>query len=166
RDVRVEQDRNAVERRTPALLRARRPKVPVLERLIGIRLVNGLADPSDRFDGGRRMRVVEQRRRSGEALVPHQLFRINAAVRLAEDSMTLTGDLTQGVVDRHCERFGYGGNCLVGSDYTSSPPASAFSQAVHRLPRSACSCSIASKSALKFPFPKLFAPFRSMISYD
>ena len=34
----------------------------------------------------------------------------------------------------------------------------------YKLPRSACSLSIASNKALKFPLPKLLAPFRWMIS--
>ncbi len=34
----------------------------------------------------------------------------------------------------------------------------------HKFPLAACSLSIASNNALKFPLPKLFAPFRCMIS--
>ncbi len=82
-----------------------------------------------------------KRRRAGEALVPHQLFGVEAAaLRLPERDVALLRDRAQRVIDRH-----------------RSIPVQVF-------PRSSCSRSIASNSALKLPSPKLFAPLRWMIS--
>ena len=88
-----------------------------------------------RLHGRGRIRVIEKRRRSSESLVSHQLFSIQSAVGLPESDVTLARNASQCVVAWH-----------------------------QRLPRSACSRSIASNSALKFPAPKLFAPLRWMIS--
>ncbi len=64
RDVLIEEERHAVERRAAALLHLRGPEVPVPQRLVGIRLVLQLPQPPRRLDRGRRMHVVEQARRS------------------------------------------------------------------------------------------------------
>ena len=51
--------------------------------------------------------VVEQRRRAGEALVPHQLLGVDPAVGLAEGDVALPGDLAQRVIDRHSSILGH-----------------------------------------------------------
>ena len=101
RHVVVEEERHAVERRAAALLHLRGAEVPVPERLVGVGLVLRLPQPARRLDRGRRMDVVEQRRRAGEALVPHQLFGVDPAVGLAEGDVPLPRDRAQGMVDRH-----------------------------------------------------------------
>ncbi len=101
RYVGVEQQRRPIERRTPAWLHLGRPKVPVLQRRIVISLERQITQPLDRLDRRRRMGVIEQRRRSGEPLVPHQLFGIDAAVRLAKCHVALSRNLAEGVIDRH-----------------------------------------------------------------
>src|SRR5690606_33122889 len=112
------------------------PEVPVPEAGGLVRLPPDVTELLRRLDGGGRMGVVEQRRGADEALVPHQLLGVEPAVGPPEDGVALPGHLAQEVVDRHGQRF----------------------------PRAACSRSMASKSALKLPLPKLLAPFRWMIS--
>ncbi len=101
------------------------------QRAVAIWLVLDLAQPACRLHRRRRVHMVQQRRRPGEPLVPHELFCVQSAVRLTEHGVAFARDLPESVIDRH-----------------------------YRFPRAACSRSIASKSALKFPAPKLFAPFR------
>src|SRR5262245_20489251 len=109
--------------------------MPVAQRLVRIRLVTRLLETLDCAHRGGRMHVVDQRRRPGEALVAHELLVIDAAVGFAEGDVAFAGDLSERVIDRH-----------------------------YRLPLAACSRSIASNNALKFPLPNDFAPFRWMIS--
>src|SRR5258708_23357449 len=84
--------------------------------------------------GGRRMDVIQKCRRTGEALVPNELLRIQAAVRLAERDVPLSRNLSKRVIEGHRATPSY------------------------RFPRRPCSRSMASKSALKLPAPKLLAP--------
>ncbi len=135
RDVVVEEHRDAVERRAPAAGDARRLEVPVLEGLVIARQVRRLAETPDRGHGRGRMNVIQQRRRAGESLDADELLVVDRAIRLPEGDVPLARDLPQRVVVRH-----------------------------QRFPRSACSRSMLSKSALKLPAPKLLAPFRWMIS--
>src|SRR5712691_5600433 len=87
---------------------------------------------AQRFDAGRLIEVIEQGRGAGEALVAHQLLDVEAAIALAKDAVAFVRDLSQKVVNRHGYRF----------------------------PRSACSRSIDSNSALKLPFPNPRLPSR------
>src|SRR5579862_9445357 len=135
RHVGIEQERYPIERRAATGLHARREKMAMAERLVRIRLVGDLAQATDGFDGGRRVRMIEERRGANETLVAHELLGVQAAVRLAERRVAFSGNLAECVIDRH-----------------------------QRFPRSACSRSIASKSALKLPAPKLFAPLRWITS--
>src|SRR5687767_10790342 len=107
----------------------------VVKRLVIIRNELGLFHAANRLHRSGRMNVIQQRRRPGEALVSHQLFGVESAIGLTERDVTLPGNRAEGVIVWH-----------------------------QRFPRSSCSRSIASKSALKFPAPKLFAPLRWIIS--
>src|SRR5688500_769905 len=100
-DVLIEQDRHPVKRWTSALLDARRQEVPVMERLVIVRLELRFLDAFHGLDGSRRIDVIEQRRRSRESLVPHQLFRIQTTVRLAEGDVPFSRDCSQRVVVWH-----------------------------------------------------------------
>src|SRR4051812_25989700 len=91
----------------------------------------------------RPLNVIQQRGRPDKALVAHQLFRVKLPVRPAEDPVTLCRDLTQRVIDRH---------------------AVLLSARNYRLPRRACSASIASNNARKLPLPKPRLPARWIIS--
>ena len=75
--------------------------MPVSQRLIGVRLELRLAHAPRRFHGRRRMDVIEQRRSSGESLVPYQLFGVYATVRLSECDVPFARDSSESVVDRH-----------------------------------------------------------------
>ena len=59
-DVLVEQERDSVERGAAALLRARGQEMPVVERLVRVRLELHLAHAPHRFHRRRRMDVVEK----------------------------------------------------------------------------------------------------------
>ncbi len=101
RDVAVEEQRRAVERRRTTPLEAGGEEVPVTE---GRLLIGGPHDVSQLargLDGRGRMGVVKQRGRSDEALMPHQLFRIEPTVWTAEDGVPLPRHRTQRVIKRH-----------------------------------------------------------------
>ena len=66
RDVLIEQQRNAIERRTSALFHLRSQKMPVMQRLIRIGLELHLLHATHRLHRRRRMDVIQQRRRAGE----------------------------------------------------------------------------------------------------
>ena len=134
-DVGVEEDRGAIHRGAAALPGLGSAEMAVPERHVIVLFPHDIAHLPRRLHGGGRMDVVQQRRRPGESFVPHEFLGIQSAVGTPEDGVTLARDLAQRVVDRH-----------------------------QRLPRSACSRSMASNSALKLPAPKLFAPLRWMIS--
>src|SRR5262249_9786911 len=116
---------------------ARGSEMTMSERLVGVGLVFDFFDAPYRLHCRRRMDVIQQRGSAGKAFVPHQLLGVDAAGGLSESCMPLARGLAESVVDGHC---------------------------CYKLPLSACSCSIASNSALKLPFPKLRAPFRSITS--
>src|SRR4051794_8822807 len=83
--------------------------------------------------------VIQQRRRTNEALVAHQLLGVKTAIRTPKDAVTFGRHLTQAVIDRHAVLL-------------------------QRFPRRACSASIASNSARKLPLPKPLLPALWMIS--
>ena len=60
--------------------------------------IGHLARPQHR---GRRMRVIQQRRRAHKSFVSHQLFGVQPAIRPTEDDVALLRDAAHGVVDRH-----------------------------------------------------------------
>ena len=118
--------------------RGRQLAGPQVVRLQGhVRREHGLRcfDALDRPESRWRVAVIEERRRGREALLAHELLRRDLAVDAVE-RVALAGDVADAAVRRHDYRF----------------------------PRLAWSRSIASKSALKLPSPKPFAPSRSMIS--
>src|SRR3954468_2191696 len=89
RDVAVEQQRQAIERWAAAALRLRRAEMPVPERVVLVGLVRELLHPLHGLHRRRRMHVIEQRRRAGEPLVAHQLFRVDPALRPAKRDVPL-----------------------------------------------------------------------------
>ncbi len=101
RDVRVEKQRNPVERRTAARLHPRRKKMPVVQRLILVRLVSDLLHPPHRLDGCRRVDVIEQRGGSVKAFVSHELLGVQAAVGLSKHYVPLPWDGAECAVIRH-----------------------------------------------------------------
>ena len=90
RDVVVEHQRNAIERRAAARLHLGRLEVAMPKRLILIGDELHVADPLRRLDRRRRMHVIQQRRGAGESLVAHQLFGVDAAVGLSEGSVAFS----------------------------------------------------------------------------
>ena len=96
----------------------------------------GVGEPLDR---GGRTQVVEQRLDAREAVKAHQFFVVQRPVGLAELRVALGG-------------------------HAAPPQVVAHDAASTRLPRRACSRSMASKSDLKFPSPNPFDPRRSMTS--
>jgi hypothetical protein len=62
------------------------------KRPVRISFVRELPDPLHGLHCRRWVHMIEQRRRTGESLVPHELFRIDATVRLAEGDVSLAGD--------------------------------------------------------------------------
>jgi len=103
----------------------------MMQRLVRVGLELYFAHAPHGLDRRRRMDVIHESRRSGKSLVSDELLGVDASARLLEGNMPLAGNLSERVIDRH----------------------------VYRLPRRSCSRSSASNSALKFPAPKLFAPF-------
>src|SRR5438876_3492482 len=88
-----------------------------------------------------RVRFIEPLR--GENVLVRDAFVLvsrRRSVAVKPDVM-FSRDFSQSLVIRHCR-----------------------SSSFYKLPRAACSRSIASNSALKLPLPKLFAPLRWMIS--
>ena len=73
----------------PPFFASRREKMPVAQRLVRIGLELHLLHAPHRLHRRRRMHVVEQRRRAGEALVPHQLLGVDAAVGLSKRGVAL-----------------------------------------------------------------------------
>ena len=65
-------------------------EVAMFQGRVGVDLVAGFAEPLDPENRSGRMDVIEQRRRSGKALVPHQLLIVNSAVRLSKGDMALS----------------------------------------------------------------------------
>src|SRR5438445_8613229 len=97
----------------------------------------GVVGPGDNVVGRLgHVAVVEQRRRSAEALAAEELLVERASLTLHVD-MALAGQIAEVQVRPHARQ---------------------------RLPRAACSRSMASKSALKLPLPKPFAPLRWITS--
>jgi len=101
RNVLVEQQRNPVEGRTPAGLHARREKMAVMQSLVVIGLVFYLLHAPNRLYGRWRMNVIEQRRRSVETFVPHQLLGVQSTVGFSERDVALSRDGAECVIVRH-----------------------------------------------------------------
>jgi hypothetical protein len=76
-------------------------EVPRLERVVRLALEARGVEHVARHDRRRDVPVVEQRGVGGEALDPHQLLGVEAAVRLAELRVPLARDLTDLAVVRH-----------------------------------------------------------------
>ena len=121
-DVIVEQHRGAVHGGAAAARQFVSEEVPHAQPLVGVFLQLDFAQQFGPDHSGRAVEVVEQRRRTDEPLVALELFVVDAAVRLAQRHVPLLWQLAQPVVAVH-----------------------------QRFPRAACSCSIASNSALKLP---------------
>ncbi len=135
RDVVVEHNCRAVEYRASAALQLAAEEVAHAQALVGVLLQPDFAQQFSPDHRRRPVEMVEQRRGSDEPLVALQLLVVDAAFRLAQRHVPLLRQLAQSVVAVH-----------------------------QRLPRSACSASIASNSALKLPCPKPRDPLRWMIS--
>jgi hypothetical protein len=88
-DVGVEQHRRAVERRAAAAVHPRRAPVPVAERVVVGLLPHHVVELADALDRGGRVHVVQERRGAREALVPHELLGVDAAVGLAHRGVPL-----------------------------------------------------------------------------
>ena len=101
RDVLIEQERNAIERRAPAFFYARGEEMPVMQRLIGVGFELHLAHPPHRLHRRRRMDVIQERRRSRKPLVPHQLLGVQSAVGLSERDVPLSRNRAKRVIVRH-----------------------------------------------------------------
>src|SRR5260221_1972389 len=134
RDVCIDEQRHAIERRASLGRDARRAEMPVAERLVGIGLDAFLTQAPHGVYGWLPVNVIQEGRRSRKAFLTDELLGIQAAIPPAERDVALSGNLSERVIEGH--------------------------RAPYRLPRSSCSRSMASNSALKLPAPKLRAPFR------
>ncbi len=120
--------------------------------------------PCPRVDQrGRNAPVVEQRGVGGEPLLAHQLLAVEAAVGAPVLGVPLGGHVSHPLVVRHSDhrRSWRAARPVTGAPGTAGPASRSPSQ---RLPRLSCSRSIASKRALKLPFPNPSDPCRSIIS--
>ncbi len=135
RHVRVEQERHAVEHQAGSGLRVLREEMPVAQQAFRFRLPLQAAQPLHVLHLRRGVQVVEQRREPAESLVSNQFLGLEPSALVPERDVTLARYAAKLLVDGH-----------------------------HRFPRAACSRSIASNRARKFPFPKPRLPLRSMIS--
>src|SRR5690606_35619362 len=108
-------------------------------------------------DGGRQVVVVQNRLDAGEALQPHDFLAVQRAIRLAEPGVPLVRHLSKAVIKGHWQTSSF---VARGTE----PLAVGAAWRRYRLPRRACSSSIASKSALKLPLPKPWLPRRWITS--
>ena len=92
-----------VERRAAALAGLGGAEVAVPECRVGVGFPLELLDPPQRFHGGGRMHVIQERGRPGESLVPDELLRVDPAPGLPERDVPLAGDLAQRLVERHLD---------------------------------------------------------------
>ena len=138
--VRVGQQRHPAPDGVAGRPDARRPYQPVPQRALWLVAQLVPVGGEDAFDLGRRPDVIEERLDAGEAMDAHHLLVVQGAVGLPELRVALV---------RH----------LAAPDVVAHDAAAST-----RLPRRACSRSIASKSDWKFPWPKPLDPRRSITS--
>ena len=69
--------------------------------LIRISLEFDFANPPRGFHSGRRMNVIEERRRPRESFVSYQLLCVDAPVRLPKRDVPFARNLAESVIDRH-----------------------------------------------------------------
>src|SRR5438045_3641779 len=77
--------------------------MPVVQRLIWIRVERRFLHASNRLHRRRRMNVVKKRGRPVKSFVSHQLFGVQSAVGLSKHDVPLTRNRTKRVVVRHSE---------------------------------------------------------------
>jgi hypothetical protein len=101
RDVRVVEQRDAIDRQAAARRELVRPEVAMTELPFWIALPFEIAQGPDRLHRRRLMQVVEQRRGAGEALVADQFLGVEPAIGFPEDRVPLMRHLAKLMVDRH-----------------------------------------------------------------
>jgi hypothetical protein len=100
-DIGVEEKRDAIEDGAPASGKVSCRVVPVAQFAV---FGGDGAEVAQRLylrDLRRRMDMIEKTRESGEAFVAHELFVVDAPVRLSKDLMSLAWNPAEAVVDGH-----------------------------------------------------------------
>src|SRR6185503_18943956 len=90
------------------------------KRVVGIGLVLHFAEPLGRLHRRRRVGVIQQRGRSGEPFVSHQLLGVNTAVRFPKRDVPLSGYLTHRMIDRHVRSLSSFGSHHRGTEDTEN----------------------------------------------